>query len=310
MMFASARRQTEMHSKFAVGLFVLLVTSSVLPGPFAMAAAPSPRAAVEQAVVNALPAWHGRRAKIINYLDLTQPFATMSPWTLVVAQDARPPLADLATMGNASPIAVCFIKVLAPSCTEARGHADDSWFDMTNELGVATVVFAGPHQTSPLLMLQTLSAHGMNGNASIGTKLFQYDRKTDGFRQVFVNVNGGTNNNAETRFIEHGPLRGDVIVDYPTDDAPYAYWIEVYAPGKSDQYVSILRYRSITHYGDGNPLAVTDSEMPEIMKRLGFWKLGDALPIPPAVPRGCRQLVMHHGEEWCKTVRIPSTPQQ
>lgn len=265
---------------------------------------------MEQAVIAALPIWQGKKAQIIKYLDLTQPFATESPWTLVVVQDAKPPPADLAMMGNASPIAVCVVKALIPSCTEARGHADDDWFDMTNGLEAAAVVFAGPGQTRPLLMLQTLSAHGVNGNASIGTKLFRYDRKTDGFRQVFVNVNGGTNNNAATRFVEHGPLRGDVIVNYPTDEAPYAYWVKVYAPGKSDRYARILRYRSITHYGDGNPLAVADSEMPEIMKRLGVWKPGDALPVPPHTPKGCGPPVMRHGEEWCKTLRIASTPQQ
>lgn len=303
MISVPVRRQMEMHNKIAIRFVALLVAGLVLPGPIALAAAPSPRAAIEQAVTEALPTWHGRSAKVIDYLDLTQPFATASPWTLVVAQDARPPPADLAAIGNASPIAVCFVKVLNPDCTEARGHAGNSWFDMTNELGVATVVFTGPRNTKPLLMLQTLSAHGMNGNGSIGTKLFQYDRKTDGFRPVFVNINGGTNNNAETRFVGRGPLRGDVIVNYPTDDAPYAYWIEVYAPGKFGQYLRILRYRSVTQYGDGNPLAVADSEMPEIMKRLGVWKTGDALPIPPHLPKDCRPLVMHHGEEWCK----PST---
>jgi hypothetical protein len=179
---------------------------------------------------------------------------------------------------------------------------------MTNGLRAAAVVFTNSGR--PLLMLQTLSAHGMNGNASIGTKLFQYDRKTDSFRQVFVNVNGGTNNNAATRFVEHGPLQGDVIADFPTEHAPYAYWIEVFALGKLGQYERILRYRSITLYGDGDPLAVADSEMPEIMKRLGFWRTGDALPMPPHAPKGCGPLVMRHGEEWCKTLRIASTPQQ
>ncbi|HKZ11509.1 MAG TPA: hypothetical protein VJL61_12500 [Rhodanobacteraceae bacterium] len=235
---------------------------------------------------------------------------TPPPWALVVARDARPPPADLAMMGNGSPIVVCFVKTLTPSCSEARGHAGANWFDMTNGLVTAAVVFAGPGQTRPLLMLQTLSAHGLNGNANIATKLFDYDRKTDRFRKMFVNVIGGTNNNAAARFIGHGPLQGDVIVDYPTDDAPYAYWIEVYVPGKSNRYVRILRYRSVTRYGDGNPLAVADSEMPEIMERMGLWKPGDALPTLPHAPKGCGSLVMRHGEAWCKTLRIASTPQQ
>jgi hypothetical protein len=91
-----------------------------------------------------------------------------------------------------------------------------------------------------------------------------------------------------------------VIVDYPTGHAPYPYWIEVYAPRASEEYAQILRYRGRTRYGDHNPLAVADSEMPEILKRLGFWKPGDALPVPSRKPEGCNQLVLRDGEEWCK----------
>jgi hypothetical protein len=255
---------------------------------------------VERAVVHALPAWQGKKAQVIDYLDLTRPFATTSPWALVVAQDARPASADLAMLGNGSPIVICFVKALTPSCTDARGHAAHNWFDMAYGLDAAAVVFTGPGQTRPLLMLQTFSAHGINGNASIRTKLLAYDRKADGFRKVFANVNGGTNNNAATRFVEHGPLRGDVIVDYPTDHAPYRYWIEVYAPAKSGQYARVLRYRGRTGYGDRNPLPVADSEMPEVLRRLGLWKPGDALPVPRRRPAGCDRLVMRRGEEWCE----------
>lgn len=289
-----------MRSGFAGWWYWLLAAALVLPGTAAAATAPLPKAKVEQTVVAALPTWHGKKAQIVDYLDLTRPFATPSPWTLVVAQDAKPPPADLAMMGNGSPIVICFVKAVMPSCTEARGHAGANWFDMTDGLDAAAVVFAGPSQTRRMLMLQTFSAHGMNGNASIGTKLFEYDRKADGFRQVFVNVNGGTNNNAATRFVEHGPLQGDVIVDYPTSHAPYTYWIEVYGPGKSGRYARILRYRGRTGYGDRNPLAVADSEMPEILERLGLWKPGDALPVPRRRPNGCDRLVFRNGEEWCK----------
>lgn len=289
-----------MRVRSVIGRCGLIATGLALPGMASAAASPLPKAKVERAAVHALPAWQGKNARVIDYLDLTRPFATTSPWALVVAQDARPPPADLAMMGNGSPIVICFVKALTPSCAEARGHAGHNWFDMTNGLNAAAVVFAGPGQTRRLLMLQTFSAHGMNGNASIGTELFEYDRKADDFRPVFVNVNGGTNNNAATRFIEHGPLQGDVVVDYPTGHAPYTYWIEVYAPVKSGPYARILRYRGRTRYGDRNPLAVADSEMPEILERLGLWKPGDALPIPRRRPAGCDRMVFRAGEEWCK----------
>ena len=110
----------------------------------------------------------------------------------------------------------------------------------------------------------------------------------------------GRNNNQATRFVESGPLQGDVIVDNPTENAPYTYWIEVYRAEDSGQYDRILRYRGLTHYGDGNPLAVADSEMPEILHRLGLWQTGDPLPVPALLPQNCRHLFMRNSEEWCK----------
>ena len=123
----------------------------------------------------------------------------------------------------------------------------------------------------------------------------------------------------------NGSLQGDMIVDAPTDNAPYGYWIEVFSQHRSGRYERILKYRSHTGYCDGNPLPVADSEMPEIMERLGVWKLGDPLPIPMHEPSDCGRLVMRHGEEWCRnlclryrrsncsgevrnTLRVPASP--
>jgi hypothetical protein len=110
----------------------------------------------------------------------------------------------------------------------------------------------------------------------------------------------GRNNNQEARFVEKGPLLGSVVVAYPTNDAPFTYFVEVYKRGSESEYSQVLSYRGNTHYGDGNPLAVIDSEMPETLQRLGLWKTGDPLPVPPRMPRGCR-LVMRKGVEWCET---------
>lgn len=134
----------------------------------------------------------------------------------------------------------------------------------------------------------------------VQTTLYRYDPSTDRFGRVFVHDSGGSNNNQAARFVEQGPLQGDVIVDYPAVYAPYAYWIQVYAPGKSGQYARILRCRGRTGYGGRNPLPVADSEMPEILERPGLWKPGDALPVPPRRPEGCVRLVFRNGEEWCK----------
>ena len=129
--------------------------------------------------------------------------------------------------------------------------------------------------------------------------LFAYDRKEDRFRVIFYNMMG-RNNNEEGRFVENGPLLGSVIVVYPTNDAPFTYFVEVYKRVSDSDYSQVLRYRGNTRYGDGNPLAVIDSEMTETLRRLGLWKEGDALPVPPRMPQRCTRLVMRKGVEWCE----------
>jgi hypothetical protein len=48
------------------------------------------------------------------------------------------------------------------------------------------------------------------------------------------------------------------------------------------------------------PLAgtVIDSEMPEIERRLGFWKSGDPLPVPERAQ--CASYMLKNGIEWCQ----------
>lgn len=158
------------------------------------------------------------------------------------------------------------------------------------------MVFAGANDTHPLLLIKTGSAHGGDGSHSIYTELFIYDSQSDEFQSVFSNATG-SNNNQETRFIGQGPLRGDIIVADPTSSAPFGYWISVYSRDRKDGYSrNPLRYRSATHYGDGNHLPVIDSEMPGILRRMGLWRPGDPLPAP----RGCSRPVLRYGEEWCQ----------
>jgi hypothetical protein len=79
-------------------------------------------------------------------------------------------------------------------------------------------------------------------------------------------------------------------------DAPFAFWITVNTITPSFKYHQALRYRSATTYGDGNPLPVIDSEMPEIEYRLGLLHAGAPLPLPTD---GCSQPRWYHGELWC-----------
>lgn len=298
--------------------FGLLVAGLTAPVVASAGVSPPTRTAVEQAVIAAIPEWHGQKATILTYLDLTQPFDTASPWALVVAQD--PHQYQDALYQEQNPIELCLVNARTPHCTESLNKLPvfvpasitcygGPCYTGTYGLRQARVVFAGRGRTRPLLLLKARSMRAPNGSAAVQTILYRYDRAMDQFRAVFVN-DGGGNNNQDARFVEHGHLQGDEVVDFPTEHPPYVYWIEVYAPRGDGKYARVLRYRSITHYGDGNPLPVADSEMPEIMKRLGLWKPGDALPIPPRAPKGCAPLVMRHGEEWCRSSRIPSPPQQ
>lgn len=289
----------------------LMVAGLAAPASAAGVSSPT-RSQIEQAAIAAIPPWHGQKATILEYLDLTQPFDTVLAWSLVVAQDPHPYQDALSQEQN--PIAVCLVNALVAHCTEslrklpvfAPGDAA-CWaspcYSRTYGMRQTGVVFAGPGRSRPLLLLKVRSVRAPNGSAKVQTILYSYDRKSDRFRDVFVN-DGGGNNNQDARFIEHGPLQGDEIVDFPTEHPPYVYWVEVYAPHGNGTYRRILRYRSRTHYADGNPLPVADSEMPAIMQRLGLSKPGDALPVPQPAPANCGKLVLNRGEEWCRNLCV------
>ena len=75
----------------------------------------------------------------------------------------------------------------------------------------------------------------------------------------------------------------------PQEHASYGYWITVDRLLPQNAYRQVLRYRSATLYGDGNPLAVIDSEMPNIQRRLGLWTPGEPLPTPSGDTKSCKK---------------------
>jgi hypothetical protein len=252
---------------------------------------------IAQSVVSSLPKSQGRSANVIANLDLTRPFETQTQWTFVAAilPGSHSDGADEQPVDGGA-LAQCFVNKLASHCRYETPKNDPDWFSTPIELYSARVVFAGADNTRPLVLIKTGSAHSGDGGHAIYTELFTYDRQSNKFQSVFSNATG-SNNNQETRFIEEGPLRGDVIVADPTSTAPFGFWISVYARNTKDRYSrSALRYRSATRYGDGNHLAVIDSETPGILRRMGLWRPGDPLPAPP----GCDRPVLRHGEEWCQ----------
>jgi hypothetical protein len=99
-------------------------------------------------------------------------------------------------------------------------------------------------------------------------------------------------------------LAGDIVIDRAGPLAPYRYDMSVYRLVNS-QYREILNYSGNSKYNDGNPLPVIDAEMPEIERRLHFWKPGDPLPTPARTH--CSKLALRHRVEWCEPAVI-ATP--
>jgi len=264
-----------------------------------------PAASLDAAVIATLTSRGVKQPVITSRLDLTKPFGTVSPWTLVIAQDKQAlPEDEQATEVDHGPTTVCFVQGLVPDCSESFYPSNTGefwWFDIPFEVFDSRLVYAGAGNSMPRLLLKICGPPGGNGSCHQVTELYQYDTRTNRFHRVFLKLLGGTHMNEATHFVETGPIRGDIIADEPTADAPYAYWIEVYRPETSGRYVRVLRYRSYTRYGDANALAVADSEMPEILRRLGLWRSGDPLPIPvfSGAFQECSHPVMRKGEEWC-----------
>jgi len=128
--------------------------------------------------------------------------------------------------------------------------------------------------------------------------VFAYQRGKDRFERVFTAVESG-NDNSEVRVISNGPLAGDIAEDEETIKWPYPYRILLYRLTVDGHYVKALDYLGRSRWGDGNALGVIDAEMPVLMRRMGVWREGQALPAPVNNVHGCEQIIFKYGLEWC-----------
>ena len=233
-------------------------------------------------------------------IDLAKPFAARSPWRFTATQG--PPVTDYGDNPAPGAIELCLRKSAAGPCLAAPvsalrmvdGKPDLDWGP--HYLQTVGPVYPNSKGALPLLRIVTASLHAGDGGQLIATQLLKYDAAKDAFERIYFHLTG-TNNNEEVRFVSSGPLQGAVIEAEPTPNAPFGYWITVSRLTPERTYRQALRYRSATRYGDGNPLAVIDSEMPAIQQRLGLWKPGAPLPTPPGRP--CPKPVLKQGALWC-----------
>jgi hypothetical protein len=240
--------------------------------------------------------------KIVASIDLSKPFATRSRWHLTASQgaDVRP---DNSATGGSEPgvITLCVSRDGTKSCQPdlvaplGVGRGDDDYYSDAHFVDTIQIVHPHGAKAAPLLIMQLASAHGGNGNQRVGTLVLRYDPGQDSFVSVYK-YQVARNTNDQIRYLATGPLRGAIVSAEPTGDAPFGFWITVNQPTPSGRYKRVLHFRSATHYGDGNPLAVIDSEMPNIQRRLGLWRPGQPLPLPA---KSCRKPHLVRMELWC-----------
>ncbi|WP_321814101.1 MULTISPECIES: hypothetical protein [unclassified Paraburkholderia] len=224
---------------------------------------------------------------VISSIDLAKPFGTHSPWQFIASQAAGGLQSGGIRDTDPGTVFPCITADNARTCLpDTRGALRESDSDSTDGFAEphflldARVVHASTASTDrALLVLKLGSIQADDGDQRRGTQVYAYDRARDSFAVVYAHRNGN-NNNQEVRFIADGRLQGDIISVEPTQDAPFGYWVSVNSIGAAGSYKEVLRYRSATAYGDGNPLAVIDAEMPNIQRRMGLWKPGMPLPAP------------------------------
>ena len=229
-------------------------------------------------------------------MQLAGPFHARSAWRLVVSEGA--PTRDYGDNDAPGALRLCLHNGPAGPCVSGpvtlplrKVTSDDAPAWEPHYLLAAKVVHPQGSQAAPLLLIVTGSLNSGDGDQIVATQLLAYDAGKDAFRCV-DGERTGRNNNQETRFLDGGPLRGSVVSAEPQDRAPYGYWITLYRPTQTGDYRPVLRYRSAILYNDGNPLAVIDSEAPNIERRLGLWKVGQPIPTastatPSPAPNRC-----------------------
>lgn len=238
---------------------------------------------------------------VIASVDLAKSFGASSDWRFLATQG---PQIEDPTGGEAEgkapgAIRLCLTKDTGLSCRPDLGgllrlSRGDDLFSEPHFLGGPEIVRSA--RNDALLLVRVSSLHAMNGDQRVGFALLAYDRTKDGFQTIYTHSTG-RNNNQEIRYVKAGPLKGAVIVAEPTDDAPFGFWISVSQQKAGAMYQQVLRYRSATRYGDGNPLAVIDSEMPNIQQRLGLWRTG--MPLPTPQNKECAKPRLINMALWC-----------
>ncbi len=241
-----------------------------------------------------------RNQDVIAQIDLSKPFSAPrgATFSAMQGQPVRHPYFEDQTAPGQ--IDLCVRTGVSASCApdlnaslEIDGNSD--MFKKIHYLEASEIVYPRGRTDPPLLHLQVASLHAFNGSQVHAAIILAYRPSERRFEPIFQQQFGG-NNNQEARYLTSGPLKGAMVIVHPTSDAPFGYWVTVHRLMPGYRYKQVLRFRSATHYGDGNPLAVVDSEMPNILRRLSLWRRGQPLPLPAG---RCPRPHLVKGALWC-----------
>lgn len=241
-------------------------------------------------------------AKVLSSIDLSQSFATQSPWRFTATQgpDVDDPTAG---PGDKAPgaITLCLThddgKTCDPVLTRAMKKLDpDDIYDVPHYLIDARVIALPAPERRRFLFVRTSSFLSVDSDARVITQALVYDRGQDRFVIAYEHSDGH-NNNQDVRYVASGPLRGDLITVESPYGPPFSYVLTVSRLSAKGVFAPILHYRTATLYGDGNGLSVIDSDMPNLLQRLGLWHSGLPLPLP-ASP--CAKPHLVKMELWCE----------
>lgn len=258
------------------------------------------QAVVASAVALALAMAIGAESvSVISDIDLSGPFATREAWRFIATQ-GPPVAADKTPSGSQEPgqIQLCLRSAPSAPCDPLLQNAPtsaDDFFSQPHYLDAVEIVYPRGRTDPPLLLVRTRSMHSGDGDQLVSTQMLAYQNSQNRFVRIYRYATD-LNHNGEVRYMSSGRLKGDMISADSTENAPYGYWVTVEALTPAYTYKTVLHYRSATHYGDNNPLAVIDSEMPNIERHLGYWKPGMPLPVPPGT---CKEPHLIHMELWC-----------
>ena len=236
----------------------------------------------------------------LSDMDLSKSFGTRSDWRFTALQ-GEPVINPNQPPGTVpGKIELCLHTTDTRTCDQElhQSLSDRSPNDIYSEphyLEKVDLVLPPGAHGRPLLLVQTGSLYSGDGDQSRLTQLLAYRPEADSFVRVYAHLTG-KNNNQEVRYIDRGRLKGAIVSVDPTDDAPFGFWMVLNTYVSGSGYRQVLRYRSATTYGDGNPLPVIDSEMPNIERRLGFWRPRDHPPLPDAP---CPKPHLIRMELWC-----------